>query len=376
MREPHAVGLAVRALFFRGMDPLTHTLAGANLAATGLGRKSRFAAAALILGANAPDIDAITYFMDSDLALGVRRGWTHGVLALIVLPLVQTALLALLDRLRRGDRPFRAGWVLALSAIGVWSHPVLDWLNTYGMRWLMPFDGTWFYGDSVYIMDPWLWLVLGAGWLAGRKPSIGLVAAWLLFALLLARVVARRSPEYLVVLALVALVLLVALMWRAAADRPELVRRLAVCALVISVVYVSSRVLVSRVSSRSVAARLSAVGVGPVESVMVSPDPIDPTRWAFVAQTGEAYRFGRLDWFRSVVFTLDPESIPRPRESPPCAAARRDSSVAGFVIWARFPACEVEQRAGSTVVHLFDARRARPGRGGLGARTVVLPAEK
>ena len=56
------------------------------------------AAPALILGANAPDIDAVTMFVSRDLSLGFRRGWTHGVLAMVVLPIVLTLLLLLLDR--------------------------------------------------------------------------------------------------------------------------------------------------------------------------------------------------------------------------------------------------------------------------------------
>ena len=41
------------------------------------------------------------------------------------------------------------------------THPVLDWLNNYGIRLLMPFSPRWFYGDAVFIIDPWLWLALG-----------------------------------------------------------------------------------------------------------------------------------------------------------------------------------------------------------------------
>src|SRR5688500_11317594 len=126
------------------MDPLTHTLVGANLASTRLGEKTRLAAAALIIGANLPDVDAILYFTGhDDLALGFRRGWTHGVLALFVLPLILTALLLLYARLRPDpERHTSARWLLLLSAIGILTHPALDWLNNYGMRWLMPFRGT------------------------------------------------------------------------------------------------------------------------------------------------------------------------------------------------------------------------------------------
>ena len=39
--------------------------------------------------------------------------------------------------------------------------PLLDWLNTYGVRFLMPFDGTWFYGEALFIIDPGVWLLAG-----------------------------------------------------------------------------------------------------------------------------------------------------------------------------------------------------------------------
>lgn len=351
------------------MDPLTHTLLGANLSATSLGDKTRFAAAALILGANAPDIDAVTYFIDSDLALGVRRGWTHGVLALLVLPIVLALLLALLARMKWGTRDFDVRWVLVLSAIGVWTHPFLDWLNTYGMRWLMPFDDTWFYGDAVYIMDPWLWLVLGVGWLSGRRPTFPLIALWLLFALLLSRIVARRSPEYLVVLAIVAVVLFATLMWRAGAEREGRSRRIATVALVVACGYVAARLGISEATEARVFRQLSEQAA--IEEVMVSPDPIDPTKWRFVADAEPEYQYGAFSWIHEPHLTLSPETVPKAPPAPGCAEARTHPSVQGLVTWARFPTCEVERRGSETLVHLYDARRG--GRGELGARTVVLP---
>ena len=57
-----------------------------------------------------------------------------------------------------------------LSYVGVLSHVALDLLNNYGVRLFMPFSNRWFYGDAVFIIDPWLWLTLGAGiWLARRR---------------------------------------------------------------------------------------------------------------------------------------------------------------------------------------------------------------
>ena len=163
------------------MDPLTHTLVGASLAATGLGEKTRGAAAALIVGANLPDIDVLSYAVGSDEALGFRRGWTHGFLALIVLPAILALAIWWWEHRAAGDRAGKdlsGRWILALSYLAVFTHPALDWLNTYGMRWLMPFDGTWYYGDAVFIVDPWLWLILGLAWLSGQRPTVRLVVTF------------------------------------------------------------------------------------------------------------------------------------------------------------------------------------------------------
>ena len=159
------------------MDPLTHTLVGASLAQTRLTRATPLAAATLIIGANLPDIDAAMMFVGSDAALGARRGWTHGVLALAVLPWLLAAALVLFDRLvrRRRDatlKPVQFGPVLGLAYLSVLTHPCLDWLNTYGIRLLMPFDGRWFYGDAIFIVDPWIWLLAGSAVVLAHTRSL------------------------------------------------------------------------------------------------------------------------------------------------------------------------------------------------------------
>jgi len=345
------------------MDPLTHTLVGANLSATRLGEKTRLAAAALVIGANLPDVDGITYFIDSDLALGFRRGWTHGVLALLLLPLMQTALLMVWARLRPDpSRRVDARWLLALSAIGIWSHPFLDWLNTYGMRWLMPFSGRWFYGDSVYIMDPWLWLVLGAAWMIGRRPTLWLVAAWGTFTFLIVRIVVRRSPEYLWIVALVALVLLAALVWKRGGMPSGSVQRFATAGVVVAALYVAARLLVHDVTETKVSRELVEDGVTPVERLMVGPHPLDPLRWTVIAESSGVYRFGEFDWRNGL--TLESTQITAAKDSPEYRAARQDPAVCGFVTWTRFPAYEIERHGEETHVRMFDARWARrPGRG-------------
>ena len=104
-------------------------------------------------------------------------------------------------RLRREAPPsgVRPGQLLLLSCVSILSHPVLDTLNTYGVRWLMPFSGRWFYGDTLFIVDPWLWLALGVGVFLsrrGRTTRSARVALWLAFgyamAMAVGAVAARR----------------------------------------------------------------------------------------------------------------------------------------------------------------------------------------
>src|SRR5262245_3988116 len=151
------------------MDNVCHTLVGAALAETGLKRKTALGSATLMIAANFPDIDVLS--VPFGHSLGFRRGITHGAPALVILPFVLTFLMLGWHRWRaRSTEAPDVRWLLALSAIGILTHPVLDWMNTYGMRWLMPLSGRWWYGDTLFIIDPWIWLALCLGvWFAVRR---------------------------------------------------------------------------------------------------------------------------------------------------------------------------------------------------------------
>ncbi|WPZ04955.1 metal-dependent hydrolase [Blastomonas marina] len=163
------------------MDNLTHSLVGAVIGQGGLKRKTGLAMPALIIGANLPDVDAACFlWLDGAEHLGFRRGITHGPIAWVLLPLVLAGLLYGWDRwqARRGKRPegrlpVHFGWLYALSFIGCLTHPALDWLNVYGIRLLEPFSSRWFYGDVLFIIDVWLWAILGIGlWLSLRREKL------------------------------------------------------------------------------------------------------------------------------------------------------------------------------------------------------------
>ena len=151
------------------MDNLCHSLVGMALSRAGLNRRTAMATSTLVIANNLPDVD-VAVFATNTLVMSFRRGWTHGVLAQAILPLVLTAGVVLYDRFVRKtpDDPVRPAQILLLSYLGVLLHVFMDFTNSYGVRLLMPFSDRWFYGDALYIVDPWLYLMLGLGWWRSR----------------------------------------------------------------------------------------------------------------------------------------------------------------------------------------------------------------
>ena len=56
-------------------------------------------------------------------------------------------------------RPLRLFWIAYLGGLG---HTFMDFTNNYGVRPLLPFSSRWFYGDIIFVVDPWIWLILGS----------------------------------------------------------------------------------------------------------------------------------------------------------------------------------------------------------------------
>ncbi len=168
------------------MDNLTHSLVGAVLGQMGLKRKTGLAMPTLIIAANIPDIDAVAVLLGGHQHLALRRGITHGPIAMVILPLLLWAAMLWFDRwqMQRGKRPEKRlpvhkGWLLALAYIGCLTHPALDWLNSYGIRLLEPFSSQWFYGDSIFIIDIWIWAALIIGvWISLRQERRGKKSRW------------------------------------------------------------------------------------------------------------------------------------------------------------------------------------------------------
>lgn len=350
------------------MDPIAHTLVGAALAETGLKKRSRYATATLLIGANLPDIDALATLWGSDAALYFRRGWSHGVLALWLLPLLLAAGVWLWHRWR-GQRnkdapPLQMGAIVALSFLAVWSHPLLDWLNTYGIRLLMPFDGRWFYGDTLFIVDPWLWLSAAAGVVLMRSESHRAIAGWAALAALTsaAIVLTDLAPPLVKWLWLLGLAVIVALRW---ATPPAAIRLLmARTSFAVLVLYVCVAYGLARIAESAVAARYPP----PLEA-QANPMPGVPSAHRVVLVYDDFYR----------VVMADGETIEVPRQEPNAIvrAALADESVRGFVTWMRYPYWQVDETDTHWIVTFRDLRYLNPGEPsvGIGLARVAVPKQ-
>jgi inner membrane protein len=155
------------------MDNITHSLVGLML-----GRASGRNAAMMVIAANLPDIDIVSWAGGTLTYLEYHRGIAHSLIAAPVWALI----LILLFRSRNWQS-------YAACLVGVLSHLMLDWTNVYGIRMLLPFSGRWLHLDITDVVDPWILLALlvaiAAPALAGlvsseigAKKSVGVKRGW------------------------------------------------------------------------------------------------------------------------------------------------------------------------------------------------------
>lgn len=157
------------------MDNLTHTLFAVTLGRTPLGRAGRGTTTALVLASNAPDVDIITAAHGGSAYLQWHRGPTHGPLGIVGLAALTAAIVWAVQRYtdRRGARtgePPSATFpmLVAVSALGVLGHILMDFPTSYGTRLLSPFSWHWFAADLMPIVDVYLVVALFAGLLFGQ----------------------------------------------------------------------------------------------------------------------------------------------------------------------------------------------------------------
>jgi inner membrane protein len=143
-------------------------MTGACLARAGFNRKAAYAAVAMTLAAEAPDLDTLWSIDGPIAAFQHHRGWTHTFLGLPFEAAIIIGGIWLFHRwrirtknnLRPPRAPIRWGLLYCFSLIALLSHLLLDWTNNYGLRPFFPFNPRWYAGSFVFIFEPILFLIL------------------------------------------------------------------------------------------------------------------------------------------------------------------------------------------------------------------------
>ncbi|MBL0939061.1 MAG: metal-dependent hydrolase [Gemmatimonadaceae bacterium] len=304
------------------MDNVTHALAGLLLAdatTSWVARRSnvpvpnRFASAAAVLGviaAEFPDSDLV--YSGSVLGMGKlgylmhHRGHTHTIVWAVLSALFLWYVTCWLLRRRSSDSEHvwlrdHGRWpLLALALIGTLSHIVLDWTNSYGVHPFWPLDNRWYYGDAVFIVEPWLWVIGIPAVIFSRHTRWAKAVLGVLLLLILAASwglgqVAR--PVAVLISAFV--VVWLSLQWRLT-PKWRAVSGIGVwAAATVTFFTASARAKVLVRESARLSANLSAGAEAPlrtsvfsVRDVVLNPAPGDPTCWAALAITsdGAVYR--------------------------------------------------------------------------------------
>ena len=170
----------------------------------------------------------------------------------------------------------------------------------------------------MFIIDPWMWLVLGGGvWFARRGGVPG---------------PARR-------------------------------------ALVVAGLYVAVMCAIASLARNAVADEWRILHDAEPLNLMVGPTPITPFRRQVIVDADTHYETGTVAWFPTQV-TFDSAVVPRNDNDPDVAKARAAPHIRGFLIWSRFPFWTFEAVSGGTRVSVSDMRFA--GRGSPFVQSVVV----
>lgn len=284
------------------MDNITHAVVGLGVGElvqrslppepdhAGQRTRHRLLLAACALASNFPDLDLfLTHLLPAPLGyLLNHRGHTHTVLYALPQALLLVALLWLCwpaaRALLRRSVYARRGLALAVG-FGFALHLGMDYLNSYGVHPFYPFDGRWFYGDMVFIIEPVFWVAFGVPLIMAVP---GRVPRWVLMTGLAAALLYFLRNNY---LTLASFAVLLALGIGLAALRSVRAhsRWAMALALSVSVAFVGVQGAASALGRAKVAGVLQALDGGTrVLDVSMTAFPAQPLCWIFVSVEANA----------------------------------------------------------------------------------------
>jgi inner membrane protein len=274
------------------------------------------------------------------------------------------------DRLVRRRRnpdatPVDPRWLIGLSYLGFMTHPLLDWLNTYGVRLLMPFDGQWFYGDSLFIVDPWLWLVCASAVVLARSRSKMSIAAWSVLGLATSALVLGFGEIPILVKLAWAVGVSTILAMRIGGWLNDRTHQVATVSLALAAIYIAAMISGTVYTRTMATAAFEEQGVE-VDHVLSGPVPGNPLVREGVVQGSSAsgvtrYRFFHIDPLADDTFVEPHPGVTVEDPGPIVEAALSAPQVRGFRNWVRFPSWEVQKLDDGYRVILRDLRYVEPG---------------
>lgn len=285
------------------MDNITHTIVG--LAAGDLIHRSlplepeseadsnrlrrRLFVSACALASNFPDLDLfLTPLLKSPLGyLLHHRGHTHTILYVIPQVLVLIALIMLAwpaaRTLLKRSRAARIGFGASVL-LGFALHLSMDFLNSYGIHPLYPFDSRWFFGDTVFIIEPIFWMACGIPLAMGFERRLSRAISVLV---LIAAPIAFTLKGYLSIFSLAILISIAAFqVWWSSWERSDgsRGRRGLVAGFLFSLVFIFLQCFASIAARTRVAEVLQARHRGStLLDAAMTPMPTNPFCWSFSA---------------------------------------------------------------------------------------------
>lgn len=285
------------------MDNVTHTLFGLLLARAGLERITPKATTALLIGANLPDLDLLAWFGGHISYLKYHRGFSHSLAGLLCSGVLLAAVLKRTHHARsRAPAPADFLKLLLVSLVGLGSHTLLDYTNSYGIRPFLPFDGRWFAADLVFIVDPWMMAILAGGFVLP-----------LLFRLVSQEIGAKASGY----------------------------ERGAAAALSLIVVFWSCKWVAHEHALEQL--RQRSYETGAPWRVSAFPRFLNPIGWYGVVETEKAYHLGfaGFGWLESEFEKRRVRTLFKPEQSEALASAEQGTQARVFLGFARHPLSQV-----------------------------------
>jgi inner membrane protein len=297
------------------MDNITHSLAGVLLAEAAvrllpashaeLRARTRHGVFVTIgiVASNLPDADFIYPLITHSKLdyLSQHRGYTHTAVGVVFGAICIALVAELWCRWRRVRPQPRDRWAffgLALAALAL--HVAMDFTNSYGVHPFWPFYNGWLYGDSVFIVEPALWVAAAPLFFILRSHvARGLIALVLIASMLLSFASGWIPLPIAGVLAIVLVILL------AIAKYTTPARALALaCAVWVAITAVFS--IASQIAAREVT-RLHAA-LYPDQALLdhvLTPMPANPLCWDIIAVVARGQDYG----LRRGVLSLAPSLL-------------------------------------------------------------------